>query len=430
MEHGSNRERKIMQKGVLAVMKEKRFKTWIKVLLFLLFMTAAVAAAVRIGRRKFENYVEEQKRNRIQEVIGQDFYPVFEVMKKSGYQESAPYVFQKEVSGKRIEVVFDFTEKVCRKNLYEFSLHNGFWIEQENYYVRRDILESILNCTLKFVDGIVVSRPIEFETHAWTRYPSLIAHAGGSVREKKYNAHYTNSLEAIVTNYNLGHRVFEVDFYLTSDEKLAAVHDWEKFGNQDGTPLSSEQWKQLGAVSSPETEGRYTAVFVEDILDEMLVNRDLFLVTDTKSFEFTEEETKKQFQIIVEEAKKRDVELLDRIIPQIYHEEMYDLLLSIYEFPSMIYTVYATETPADQVISFAGGKDQIKVITAPAKDKRFDEAAIASLHGAGLLFYTHTIQTYDKLTKGRAKGVDGFYTGLLLPRDMETYNHIEEKQEF
>ena len=161
MEHGSTRERKIMQKGVLAVMKEKRFKTGIKVLLFLLFMAAAVAAAVRIGRRKFENYVEEQKRNRIQEVIGQDFYPVFEVMKKSGYQESAPYVFQKEVSGKRIEVVFDFTEKVCRKNLYEFSLHNGFWIEQENYYVRRDILESILNCTLKFVDGIVVSRPID-----------------------------------------------------------------------------------------------------------------------------------------------------------------------------------------------------------------------------------------------------------------------------
>ncbi len=411
-------------------MKEKRLRLWIKVLLFLFFMAALICTAVHIGRQKFENYVEEQKKMRIQEVIGQDFYPVNEVMKKNGYQESAPYVFQKEISGKRIEVIFDFAEKVCRKNLYEFSLHNGYWIEQENYYVRRDILESVLNCTLKFVDGKVVSRPIEFETHAWTRYPSLIAHAGGSVREKKFNAHYTNSLEAILTNYNLGHRVFEVDFTLTGDGKLAAVHDWEKFGNQDGTPLLSEQWKNLGAFSSPETEGRYTAVFVEDILDEMLVNRDLFLVTDTKSFELTEEETRKQFEIIVEEAKKRDAELLDRIIPQIYNEQMYEILLSVYEFPSMIYTVYATDAPADQVISFAAGKDQIKVITAPAKDTRFDEAAIASLHGAGLLLYTHTIQTYDKLTKGRAKGVDGFYTGLLLPRDMETYNHIEEKQEF
>ena len=47
----------------------------------------------------------------------------------------------------------------------------------------------------------------------------MVAHAGGgAIREKEYNTFYTNSLEALQQNYSLGHRLFEMDFYLTSDK--------------------------------------------------------------------------------------------------------------------------------------------------------------------------------------------------------------------
>ena len=134
-------------------------------------------------------------------------------------------------------------------------------------------------------------------------------------------------------------------------------------------------------------------MLIEDLLDEMLVNKDIFIITDTKAFEITEEEAKLQFQLIYDEAMKRDPELLNRVIPQIYNEEMYDMVSSVYEFPSIIYTVYATSSSGDEIISFSSQRDNIKVITAPVNDARFDETTINKLHESGLLIYNHTIHT-------------------------------------
>ena len=49
-----------------------------------------------------------------------------------------------------------------------------------------------------------------------------IAHAGGGIN----NITYSNCLEALNLNYKLGHRVFEIDFSCTSDNKLISLHDW------------------------------------------------------------------------------------------------------------------------------------------------------------------------------------------------------------
>lgn len=51
----------------------------------------------------------------------------------------------------------------------------------------------------------------------------MVAHVLGGIDDKAY----TNSKEALLYNYNLGHRAFEVDFSITSDEKLVCAHDWE-----------------------------------------------------------------------------------------------------------------------------------------------------------------------------------------------------------
>ena len=94
-----------------------------------------------------------------------------------------------------------------------------------------------------------------------------------------------------------------MDFYLTSDRKLAAVHDWHQFGNKDGVALSSENWKKFKAQIAPESQDTYTTMLISDVLDQMVINQDMVLITDTKSMEIPKEDMITQFQEIVSEAK-------------------------------------------------------------------------------------------------------------------------------
>jgi len=58
----------------------------------------------------------------------------------------------------------------------------------------------------------------------------FIAHAGG-----KIDGHiYTNSLEALIHNYQKGFRYFELDIVETSDKKLVAAHDWKGWAEKTG----------------------------------------------------------------------------------------------------------------------------------------------------------------------------------------------------
>jgi hypothetical protein len=59
----------------------------------------------------------------------------------------------------------------------------------------------------------------------------FVAHAGGALFEDSKIYTYTNCREAVLYNYDKGYRVFEIDFNVTSDGKLAAVHSWEDARN-------------------------------------------------------------------------------------------------------------------------------------------------------------------------------------------------------
>ncbi|HFI0035831.1 TPA: glycerophosphodiester phosphodiesterase family protein [Streptococcus suis] len=310
---------------------------------------------------------------------------------------------------------------------YQFDISNDrqhfLWMD----YLSADKIEEIFNVQVSSNGIFVDVKDIEFSQHQWTEeFPNLIAHVGGTYREKAYNTFYTNSLEALQQNYTLGHRVFELDFYLTSDGKMAAVHDWDQFGNMDGVAMSSQEWKAFQTFGSPVTDSRFTTMLIGDVLDQMLINKDMFLVTDTKRLEASDE-MRLQFTEIVNEATKRDPKLLNRIIPQIYNEEMYALIREIYDFPEIIYTLYASQDSADNVLDFVKNNPAISVVTTPIGHANFFTAEfINSLHAANKKIYTHTIHTYDDLTKYAALGIDGFYTGLLLPRDFNTLTNTAQ----
>lgn len=350
-------------------------------------------------------------------------YPVEETLLEAGYTKTKTG-FRKKDANVIIDIQWNAKTKVFDKNHYRLKAHQEttFW---KKTYVDKETLERLTNGQLSNQYGFVQYTKVNKKD--WLRVsPRLIAHAGGTVREKEYNTKYTNSLEALRQNYNLGHRLFEMDFNLTSDKKLAAVHDWHHFGNKDDVAPSSKEWKKFQGYGSPETPSRFTTMLIGDVFDQMIINRDMVLVTDTKSMEIPKEDRITQFKELVSEANKRDKELLDRVIPQIYHQEMFGEIESIYPFKHVIYTLYASPDSGEEVLDFIAKHKEIEAVTVPIDDSRLTPKFIEQVHKLGKRVYVHTIQTYESLTKYAAINVDGFYTGLLTPQDMAVYESVSK----
>jgi glycerophosphoryl diester phosphodiesterase len=249
----------------------------------------------------------------------------------------------------------------------------------------------------------------------WTEY-TLIAHAFGGISGKTY----TNSYEALIANYEKGHRVFEVDLQFTSDDYLVARHDWGEVlykhleqtppSHKLDTPLTLKEFKDL------KINKKYTALEFSELVKILADYPDIYIVTDTKDLD--KEIIIKQFKTIVEIAMNTDPSILDRIIPQIYYQEMYDYIDSLHKFKSYIYTLYQTNDTEQQVIEFAKNHDRIDVITMPFQwaTKEY----VSNLKRAGKLTYVHTINDIEQLESLKAIGVHGYYT------DHITYDSVEQ----
>lgn len=232
----------------------------------------------------------------------------------------------------------------------------------------------------------------------------LIAHGGAAVERPDTGEVVTvsNTLETLSANYEKGYRAFEYDLNLTTDKRLAAVHQWDEVGGM----LSREEW--LGR----QYEG-LTTMMLEDILDFMAEHEDMYLITDTKSFFYSDEDDRLQFEIIYDEANRRDPALINRIIPQIYNQDMYYLIKEIYQFPSVIYTLYVSTDTNEEVIDFVRDKKDINTIVLP--EARVDSEFNEELSALGKVVYTHTINDLDAMRVYLESGVYGFYTDLVTP---------------
>ncbi|MEI3024279.1 MAG: hypothetical protein V8T37_06005 [Streptococcus sp.] len=67
-----------------------------------------------------------------------------------------------------------------------------------------------------------------------------------------------------------------------------------------------------------------------------------------------------QFQDIVSEAKKRDKELLDRVIPQVYNQDGLEKLKLFILSSSVIYTLYASPDSAEEALDFISNHKEIE----------------------------------------------------------------------
>lgn len=246
---------------------------------------------------------------------------------------------------------------------------------------------------------------------------SVVSHAGGMFQ----GVSYTNCKEAIEWNYKIrGHRIFEIDFEWTSDRELVARHDWQAYlydhlkqtppaGIQDAQPLTLEQFKTLKVLYE------YNPLTITDIYELMVSTPDLYIITDTKYLQ--SEMIKDQFNRIVTAAGAYGYEILMRIVPQIYSEEMYSIIEGIFPFPEYIYTLYATQSTDDEIIQFIKGKPVSAVTMFP---ERYTSDFGRKLKSLGIEVVLHTINDMEQVKKYVGMNVDGFYTDSLSSIDIES----------
>lgn len=255
----------------------------------------------------------------------------------------------------------------------------------------------------------------EVKQHGFTEY-RLIAHAMGSIGEQPY----TNTYDAMVANYEKGTRIFEIDFMLTADKKVVARHEWtesmtEQLGQQSKLPenkravrLTHEEF-----MNTP-IQDKYQPMDVGMILDMMEKYPDIYIVTDTK--EQKDEDIRHLLTELVKSAQDRDARLLDRVVVQIYNEPMLDMVMNVYPFQSIIYTLYATQDSNASIVRFVEEND-IDAVTMP--EYRVSPNFIAKLKRAGAVTYVHTINDAKTLNNYEKWGVYGVYSDFLTEPELK-----------
>lgn len=259
--------------------------------------------------------------------------------------------------------------------------------------------------------------PYNFD-YSWVKNNPYIAHAFGGILGDSY----TNSYEAFLLNYQLGHRVFEVDFYLTDDEYTVAAHDdtnWRKVATipsdaEIKNSTTDDQFTYANFMSSLWYD-KYHPVDLTLLFEILQQYPDVYIVTDTKFSD--EENVRKQFTAFVETAKATDLALLDRFIPQIYVPEMLPWIMDIYPWKSVIYTLYGNPdwTP-ENVLAFSQDSG-VKCITLwdTWLNERLTSDEISNWKSANINIATHTINNYARAENSRTRGANAIYTDFLLP---------------
>lgn len=256
--------------------------------------------------------------------------------------------------------------------------------------------------------------PYDFD-YGWTSYP-YIAHAFGGILGNSY----TNSREAFLLNYELGHRVFEVDFNITTDGRTVIAHDAD--GWRTSAVVKSDSDVQTTANPDPAAftyanfmsslwYDKYHPLDLDALFQLLQKYPDAYIVTDTKYFD--QENVTLQFSEFLTTAQKYDEKLLDRFIPQIYRTEMLAWIMDIYPWKSIIYTLYSDpEWTPENVLEFSQ-QSGVKFIT--MWGSLVNPETLNLWKTAGIKVAAHTVNDFTQANYLYGLGVSVIYTDFLLP---------------
>lgn len=251
----------------------------------------------------------------------------------------------------------------------------------------------------------------------WKTVP-IIAHAMGSVGGRRE----TNSMDAFLASYAAGQRIFEVDLQLTSDGVLVARHDWDQISYYNLEQTFADVMDHETFMNTPICYF-YTPVDIDGLLELLIAYPDAYLVTDSKN---TDETTvRSQLKAIAQAVERTgSSSLWDRIIVQIYHEEMLDWVREETPVTNFIFTLYQIANPDYAAIGAFCQNNGIRVVTMEYSRLSGENSRI--LHSYGCLIYLHTVNRLLDMVSA-SWGADGFYSDYVTPGQFQAVRDGENR---
>ena len=282
--------------------------------------------------------------------------------------------------------------------LYDYVADKVDNIENKVNGIQYDVSQEVLF-------GYDRPEPYDFD-YSWAdQSPEVIAHAMGNAEGHSY----TNSRDAFEQNYALGYRVFEVDFDL-SDPELILIASHDRAAWFERTELTDDSDYTYDTFMQTLLFGKYEPLDYRGVVELLVEYPDAYFITDTKYTDFARVHI--AFTQLTEYAKTVDPSVLNRIVPQIYHQEMLDWVMDIHPFKSVVYTLYQTRWTPEVVYEFCA-KSGIRFVTLNYKYAQPDVINLWSK--LGIRIAVHTLNDLETAQGFINQGVDMIYTDDILP---------------
>ncbi len=235
-----------------------------------------------------------------------------------------------------------------------------------------------------------------------------MAHALGGYKGHKY----LNNEDALKYSLSNGHKFFEVDLFLTSDQKLVPSHGWDE-----------KHARKCGMTYSPEFENMTKELFLRqklfgmDTMDMSTLYKymkdypDIYLELDIHAT--TDEQTSQVTELVLEEFHN-DETILDRLLVQA-HPSRYEAIDRVHHFK--YYQTFLQKNPSEklfnEVLEYAV-EHNIGSIALNVKDA--DQDNINRIKSKGLSILVYTLDDYAKADKLLKMGVSTICTNTMSPK--------------
>lgn len=289
-------------------------------------------------------------------------------------------------------------------------------VKWEKKYLKKILLGGIILAAAGIGLAVAAGRSRETVQECWWEIP-VVAHAGGGI-DGKVNS---NSLEAMNQTAENGYHMVEVDFALTSDGKLVLSHGWDE--DSADTLEIPEGTPDLETFLATKIHRKYTPMTAEDLIEWMKKHKAIYIVTDTKCKD--PEEMKHEFELLAELCAY-DPGLLERFVVQIYDVESYDAVMSVYEFPNVMYATYQSackEVSYWQQVAKDCTARNIQMVSVPrdyvSTRKHPVTLYMEILKDAGLRVCVHPVNSITDMERMLDAGADSIMSDFLYEDDLQ-----------
>ncbi len=230
----------------------------------------------------------------------------------------------------------------------------------------------------------------------------LVAHACGEYK----GITYTNSLNALNSNYKKGFRLFETDFRYTSDGHIVLIHDWfgtgKKLLGTGGKVYSYGNFKKRRAVKG------IKLIDLDTLISWLKAHNDAFIITDCKDGNLT----------MLKDISAKYPDMTKRFLVQMGPFEEYDSLIQM-GYTNIILALYKTNYADNDIIKFA---ESHSLFAVSMQQSRAETALPMRLKKLNIKVYAHTINSLIQYEHLLNNGIYGIYTDHIPPVEADNIN--------